>query len=47
MNWFLLIKEKFKTQREMSLEEDIEFKNAIRSHIKILEDSPLAKKKVI
>lgn len=31
----------------MSLEEDIEFKNAIRSHIKILEDSPLAKKKVI
>lgn len=47
MNWFLLIKEKFKTQREMSLEEDIEFKNAIRSRIKILEDSPLAIKKVI
>ncbi|MNR05612.1 hypothetical protein D3C85_1216540 [compost metagenome] len=40
MNLFLFIKEKLKIQREMSLEEDIEFKNAIKSHIKILEDSP-------
>ena len=39
VKWFLFIKEKLKIKREMSLEEDIEFKNAIRSHIKTLEDS--------